>query len=283
MAGVIYIFNVSKRTYTLQTELAELHDNARFVMDELTREIRMGGYFGCSDTAPPGAVPFQAVDNVSLDGFPPTDTMIITSFSEQLGVRFNTQLTFGGNTITLTPGSILPDPTDRIVVSDCASSQIYTVNSVAGSVIKVDGSFPQINPPIEVFMDRPPVTYQVGAIPGGGFALFKCDDNNGVCDDDELFVEGVQNMQVRYGIDTSSNRIPNKYIADPSVINSTDSVVSVRITLLMRTTKKRGIICPAKKTFSLDPDLDSYSPHDEEAETGYCHRLFTTTIGVRNG
>jgi type IV pilus assembly protein PilW len=292
MAGVIYVFNSSKRTYILQTEFAELYDNARFVMDELTREIRMAGYFGCSGIPPAGTPsPFQAVNDVLVGGgFPRTDTLIITSFSEQLGVNPNTQFSSGNSTITLANianTSSVPNIGDQIVVSDCRYSNNYTIGgrdiSGGNPIITTNTVFPQLGyfPPVEVFKNPQPVTYKVSRI-GENFTLEKC-----VPDPDcKPFVDGVQNMQVRYGIDLGADNMPDRYVTDPNN-PSRRRVASVRITLLMRTTTKRGIICPTKKSFFLDPDLmthSSYFPMEDnkEAETGYCHRLFTTTIDVRN-
>ncbi|MEK8016828.1 MAG: PilW family protein, partial [Candidatus Parabeggiatoa sp.] len=121
-------------------------------------------------------------------------------------------------------------------------------------------------------------TYEVRAIAEGGFALFK----NGaqqVPAYSEPFIEGVQNMQIRYGIDgPDDDNAPERYTTQPTG----GTVVSVRLTLLMRTAQKRGIGKPRDKTYLLDPDV-SYNPRkNNKLEEGYRHRLFTTTVNVRN-
>jgi prepilin-type N-terminal cleavage/methylation domain-containing protein len=46
MYGVMTIMSSGKRTYALQSELAELYDNARFVMEDITFTLRMAGFKG---------------------------------------------------------------------------------------------------------------------------------------------------------------------------------------------------------------------------------------------
>lgn len=289
MGGVITIMSNSKRTYALQNEMAELQDNARFVMEELIRELRMGGFFGCSEVPPPSLLishPFQDSQNdqriIDEEGnkvdshFPSSDILSITSFAQELSINSAITLPFNGNQITLlTRPSILPN---QIIVSDCAGSTIYPVTSINNLVVTTTPFTKTYIPPVEVFAAMTTVTYQVRGISGGGFALFKCDnvDANGdgdLCDPQEELVEGVQSMQIRYGIDTGSD------IRYDSAL--TGNVRSVRITWLMRTGAKRGIGKPPNKTFYLDPNI-SYNPSTNDLETGYRHRLFSTTVKIRN-
>ena len=92
-------------------------------------------------------------------------------------------------------------------------------------------------------------------------------------------------MQVRYGIDIApGDGIPNRYSTTPTLGPTDNKVVSVRITLLMRTNNKRGDLEGATdRDFRLDPSL-TYNPQQDNAalENGYRHRMFTTTIEVRN-
>ncbi|MGB0468085.1 MAG: PilW family protein, partial [Pontibacterium sp.] len=47
-AGVLQMFVSSKATYTLQSELAKMQENARFAVEFMARDLRMAGYMGCS-------------------------------------------------------------------------------------------------------------------------------------------------------------------------------------------------------------------------------------------
>jgi len=293
MAGVYTIFNNSKKTYILQGEMAELNDNARFIMDELKHVISKAGYAGCQ---PPQTYtnPFQnSLDNQTIQGissstaFPASDILDINNFFQSLdGIIDPDDL---NAPINLDTNSLVPEPGDTIFISNCNfGPDSYTISTItpaadlwANPTINVGPLKYIYEPPYDIYMQNQ-LTYRVD-VQSGEFRLLKCNtDINNVINCNSL-VEGVQNMQIRYGIDTdiTPDFIPNEYVdAD----NITNRVISIRVTLLMRTLKKRGIGTPGNpKTFNLDSNL-SYNPHEAntEREDGYRHRLFTTTIFVRN-
>jgi type IV pilus assembly protein PilW len=303
MAGVLMMMDISKRTYTLQTELAELQDNARFVIDELTRELRMAGHFGCSglapkDTAGVEMAPFKAqnTDGKSVNNqrirdtkdklvdssFPYSDTLIMTSFTRQLDVADDRS--FNENT-SIIPCDCVPKSSGELIVTDCrgeenVSYSTYTFNLTSGAnTLTISPALRRkYHPPVYFFIREDlETTYEVRKVTEGGFALFK----NGAQQNpaySEAFIEGVQNMQIRYGIDIDGNNTLDRYTTDPTG----GTVLSVRLTLLMRTAQKRGIGKPRDKTYLLDPEV-TYNPADNNKfEEGYRHRLFTTTVNVRN-
>lgn len=47
-AAVLQMFLGSRTTYVMQTALASMQENARFAIDLLSRDLRKGGYIGCS-------------------------------------------------------------------------------------------------------------------------------------------------------------------------------------------------------------------------------------------
>jgi len=307
MGGVVMMMDISKRTYTLQTALAELQDNARFLIDELTRELRMAGHFGCSGVEPmdPNDLtqkmkPFKAqdADNKSVNdqrikdtqnslvdsSFPYSDTLIMTSFTRQLDVADDISFNQGVSTI---PCGCVPKSSGQLIVTDCRGEEIsfstypFTLAPSGNTLTISPGLRRNYQPPVYFFIREDlETTYEVRAIAEGGFALFK----NGaqqVPPYSEPFIEGVQNMQIRYGIDgPDDDNAPERYTTEPEGKGGT--VVSVRLTLLMRTAQKRGIGKPRDKTYLLDPDV-SYNPRkNNKLEEGYRHRLFTTTVNVRN-
>jgi len=197
------------------------------------------------------------------------------------------------NVIPITSSSPLPNPgADRLVFSDCSGSHFFNIGSVSSGQITINGQFErQFGWPLDIFIvpmgsnNFSSITYEVKAIdksspPNGsstgaedGFALFK---------DNQLFVEGVQNLQVRYGKMSGAGNAIN-YTSNPNAFGET---VSLRVTLLMRTPNKRYDINDTEdKNFILDPDLLVFNPADakyESNEIGFRHRLFSSTINVRN-
>lgn len=333
LAGVISIFNMSKKTYTIQSSLSELQDNARFVMNELIDELRMVGYTGCQDimvytnpfldnTNPFGViVNDDVIPGTNQNDYPPSDRLvfnidkaiqqelILTPANETL-YPSSTEI---ANTIPLTLGSnVLPNDVGRVGIRDCIGVNYYQASGKSTITL---GTTPErfYQPPIDFFMTRgsgpttdciaggvgnacpSTVLYEVRADDNNEFGLWKTVDHGNGASNPQLLVEGVQNIQVRYGIDSIiQDDVPDTYVNIPPAQGTIGQpIVSVRLTVLMRTAKKRGIECPFNKKFFLDNSLNcavcesdgSYQPleKNKKLENGYCHRLFTTTIGVRNG
>lgn len=325
MAGVLTILSSSKRTYALQYEMALLQDNARFIMEDLTYNIRMAGYYGCSTSNPsPNNKRIDGKNNKSikdnqnnndLSHVPASDSLRITAFSNSLLWQQQTILQAQSPVINLLANSSIPNSnntqnfegdtfTEQIFISDCGGSFRYSFqvdNSNAGMTSLTltpvapfkNGNFVW---PIEIFTAMTdtngalmPTTYEVRGIdnnddgdaadPEDGFALFK---------NSQLFVEGVENMQVLYGIKNNSTNTIG-YSNSPA-IDSSQEITSVRLSLLMRTAQRRGDLMSTttQKEFVLSPDL-KYNPGEKNQgeykhkhELGYRHRLFATTIYIRN-
>jgi len=117
-----------------------------------------------------------------------------------------------------------------------------------------------------------------GAVP----SLFRISLVNGVFAEEEV-AYGVDNLQVKYGVDTSGDGIINRYY-DGDEIDSTDvtkpdweNVATARVWLLLRAE------CPETgytndNTYTMSED---YTPADT-AGRGYRRKLYTSTIKLRN-
>jgi len=321
MAGVFHILSSSKRTYGLQTEVAGLQENARFLVDEMNYSLRMGGYFGCSGYPPPGMTqqPFtgstdgqatatklrvatkDAQQNYVLSAkqttknVPGSDILSLSFLGEQIKLpnwspsTITTEFAKTTNVIVFDANdSIIPKVGSNIVISDCGGSDSYTVKSVNPGAFTITLNQTLQRPyrwPVEVFNTATQTRYEVVALDKNsdgdaddsedGFGLFRFTSEKPT---GELFIEGVENMQLRYGIDTDSDGAANRYDSLPGA----GKVVSVRITLLMRTANRRYDIAEAQNTdFELDSNL-IYNPSTRNFEVGYRHRLFSTIVQIRN-
>lgn len=90
----------------------------------------------------------------------------------------------------------------------------------------------------------------------------------------EEVVEGVENMQILYGIDTNGDRIVDRYVTANNV-NDWRRVTSVRITLLMRATDLGDDISGAA-TYALG-GTNATATADNRLR-----QVFNTTIALRN-
>ena len=164
------------------------------------------------------------------------------------------------------------------IVSDCSAAAIFQVSAVAGSVLSnntgatgtggmacepdnltndlgktyVNGQVYPINT-ISFFVRNNPLTGS-----NQKPSLYRRIDSNGA----EELVEGIENMQILYGVDTDMPfNGPNYYVSADKVTNADwPKVVSTRITLTVRT---------------IDGNLTTTGD-------GRIRRNFTSTIALRN-
>lgn len=90
----------------------------------------------------------------------------------------------------------------------------------------------------------------------------------------ECIATGIENLQIEYGIDTTSDGNPNVYMSAPTLADL-QNVVSARIYLLARTTDA-DVRHVNQKTFSIGNAPD-YSPNDS-----FHRRVYSTTVAVQN-
>jgi hypothetical protein len=143
--------------------------------------------------------------------------------------------------------------------------------------------------PISIFTGTSGIKYEVRGIDNNndgdavdaedGFALYKGTEN-------ELkpFLAGVENMQILYGIKNHKDSTITYNSTGEVNLARKEEVVSIKLSLFMRTPKRRpDLVGTDDKEFSIASGL-SYNPGGEnhKFEEGYRHRLFTTTVSVRN-
>ena len=88
-------------------------------------------------------------------------------------------------------------------------------------------------------------------------------------------VEGVEDMQILYGEDTDADNVANRYVPSDKV-GSMENVVSVRISLLLRSVQNNLTTAPAPYTYM---GTTTTPP----AGDLYLRKVFNATISVRNG
>jgi len=134
------------------------------------------------------------------------------------------------------------------------------------------------------------VAYFIGQSANGGPALFRRTWDNGIAQPIEL-VEGVENMQILYGVDTDRDMPPtgnwfnaDRYVPASAVagLGGWSRVVSIRIALLV---SGRVSATTTGETITMETDTSNYgvggvtvNPVDDRRQ----RRVFTSTIEIRN-
>ena len=181
---------------------------------------------------------------------------------------------------------------DIAVVSDCGAADVFTITGVSTSNTQITPNNltrsyePDTNPTVSSYYG---VRYYVG--------------NNGITDSDgtphrslyrgqpvlvggttlteqpQELIDGVEQMQLLYGIDADQDGAPDSYVrAGSGALDEAAewrTVVAVRVAMLLRTVDEYGNI-EDERTYQLD-DETAISPADNRQR-----RLFTVTAVVRN-
>jgi len=328
---VSYAYLGSKQTFRVQDALSRMQENARFVFETMTFDIRMAGFTGCPTTTTPINVLNNSTDwdndllNFPLVGYEAgaipnsvTDvygnvlrgdalTVLRGSEVEHIVAAVNGHQSAPGTALfTLTTTHDIPRG-EMAVVTDCTQQAIFQMTNNSTTTIEhktgigsPGNSSAALGTPSGTIYTFPggsrimrmiSVNYHIRNNANNEPALVRLrraanSSGNAIRVVDEL-VEGVQDMQITYGVDTSptQDNIADTYLrADQIVVGGVvpgtaasevwRRVVSVRISLLLASTGSDGYTTEAQAyTFN----GTTTTPTDRRLR-----KVFNTTIAVRN-
>lgn len=159
-----------------------------------------------------------------------------------------------------TGNSITPGNCNKELGASCPTAKAYTFKPGASLLQMYANSY----------------FVRASATANNGNALWTCsitDQTNGAAQCSEL-INGVENMQIEYGVDTDSDTSANAYLAAGSVSDWT-KVVSVRISLLMSTPPSAGNLSSKFQTYS-------YNGSSVTASDRRVRHPYTSVISLRN-
>jgi len=311
MAGIAQIFISSKQSFTIQNTLGRQQENGRYASDVISQDLRRTGYWGgnadvtgVTGTEPPvaPAATCNTGDNTwarmidqRIFGINHTETAALAAYAcindgnghsshDVLVMRF------------ASPWLVFPTPTtDQRPIEN--NSRLYirsslTISDLAGRIFKGTDKASSANdmnggaaaPPSERTSELIARAYYIG--PSGQTcngisvpSLYREElDSNGRPVAEEV-AYGVDNLQVRYGLDTDGDDSVDIYLdAGSSGLNEDsewEQVIAVRYWLLTRSE------CP-ETGYTNDNiynmgDLLNYTPND-----GFRRQLYQSTVDLRN-
>jgi len=97
-------------------------------------------------------------------------------------------------------------------------------------------------------------------------------------EDPQLLVEGVENMQIRFGVDTDNNLVVNEYVTadDVDAGDNWGNVISISIAILVRSDQETGVELDGGTYDLLGTVLGPFNDRRQRS-------IYTTTIALRNG
>ena len=309
-AAIVKIYVDTSQIYKFQNAVSEVQENGRFASAFLRRAARLAGNFGCDASKPisgstlsdaeatrlqfyngasPPDQPAQPIGGTDGGGVPGvrgenSDELILRG-STGGGVRLDANRTGEGTALTVETNSGLTDDSFA-VISDCSTTHIFEITRVAGTTIDHSGvpdTYTTENG--ARVQEVRAVTYCIGQAqawtggPNGNnlMALRRLINpsagqtcpNNG-----QELVEGIQNLQVRYGVDTDApaDNFANRYVTAPA--NMTN-VKTLRIELLVRSLAN-GVTSTA-----VPPTLEG-AAIPLAANDRYLYKVMTNTFSLRN-
>lgn len=323
LVALLAVFNQNSQSFRQTDAAAEMQDNARFAMEALSRDLSMAGFFGGIYNA--GDVQTQA-GSLTVDcGL--SGAVWYSSFANRIEFANHTQTAssvFGCLGQTNTP---VQANTDVVAIRHSAGQSRADMLSTAANVGLDDNTYylqsngtqatlvqttalgtytpgtsplssQPLNPPMSFYKYVPRVYFvrSFAHVVGDGIpALCRMElqQQAGGTMAPECLADGIENLQIQWGLDTNSNCIPDTYY--PTTSNASTIVptatlaaqaMTARIWLLVRALKpESGYIDTKTYTigdFSYTPATSSTATPGLPPPNTFRRRVYTTTVQMRN-
>ncbi len=319
LVGIGYLFLGSSQAFRSMDNLSRMQESARYVLEVMSRDIRMAGYRGCAsssgafhnnlnnntasaynfglpingyDAAGAGWAPALPSDTVELKGL---SGLSILAGTDALIVRS----AFGsGTTVSAQPGNASADlkvttPNDLkigdiAIVTNCVASSVFqitnmNVNGAGQNVVHNTGAGSPGNSTTNLgenysasggeMLKMQSRSYFIRTGASGRPALWQFDNYKPAGGDNPAEIaDGVENMQIQYGIDANADGIVESYSA-ANAGTSWNLVAAVRISLLVAGNDDN--VATSKQKYNYNGALVT-------ATDQRLRQVFTTTISMRN-
>lgn len=241
-------------------------------------------------------IPLSTIAGGGTNGLTPgSDVLVVRSTAVGRPVRITATVSGGATTAvsvdTASTGSC-PDGTANLggfcagslgVIASCTAAQSFQVTSLTASAINlaspITGSNIYTANATEVFPMQTVVYYVKRSSSNTTTSLYRR-VFDGAQEQDQELIEGVESLQVRYGVDTDTDvdGIINGDYRTANNVSDWSRVIAIRISLLMRapTASEADIITDTTKTANgVTFTLPTTGPK-------FDRRVFTTTVALRN-
>jgi len=311
LAGIVQVYLTNKTSYAFSNSISRIQENGRYAMDIMAQELRMAGFFGCAIFDPEDDAAMDAIVNNLNKAGTGYDPDLHDFLQKDLVEGTENDGLNGSDSITLRgaePGNLGVQPPysstsanikvsephdlaegDIVMVSNCRGAdiiQISNINASNGTLVHNTGNSTEpgnYNPDnctggnahclsqvygadASLFRFRT-ISYSIAIGESGEPALWR--SQNGV---NLELIEGIEQMQVLYGVDTTDDDHPNQYMIATDITNWYD-VMSIRLMLLVRS-EADGIVEA--------PQTLTYNSATTTAADSRLRQVFSTTIALRN-
>jgi type IV pilus assembly protein PilW len=282
--------------YRFNEGLARVQENGRFSLEFIRRDARVAGFWGCySDAALSNGVSAASdafinvgaghITGTSDDGLNSADSITFRSATGS-GSPLTTTMSGPAAGVTVENAGALSTGT-AVLISDCENGDLFQVTGISGTTLAHAAAADANTSPnlskayaagARVY-EAHETTFSIQNDPSSGVpTLYR----EVIGESAQPLVEGIENLQVLYGEDTDADAdgangdgTANRYVAFGTSGLDIDRIVSVRISLLVRSLNNNLTTEPAPYTFN-------GSTVTPVATDKYLRKVFTTTVTLRN-
>ena len=293
--AIISVFVNSTQSFNQDENILSMQDDARHALRQISFDVSMAGHY--ADLVVPDVVTPDPSLAIGADCGPvgqlnwmyrTTDAGTAESLSITALDNVTSAQVVAAHSCFL-GGEVLPG-TDVVAIKRVVGGSAAALRN-GGVYLRTNGTVgllyrePMVAAPAIVVAPpnadwefRPSIYYirQFADVPGDNIPTLcrKALTGAGPSMTTECLATGIENLQLEYGIDTTSDGQPNVFLSNPSLAQIQD-VVSARIFVLARTTEIDTRYTNAK-TFSISNSPD-YAPNDS-----FHRRVFSTSVSIQN-
>jgi len=300
LGGIVQVYLGNKTTFKFTNALAEIQENGRFALDWMSQDLRMSNEWGCVRFNPADTdninntintatftgynsnfhdfVGEEAVEGTNNAGLNGSDTVTIRGGKPGQANVKSPFFPTGTASLNVTTGSRIGQG-DFVLVTRCGANDLLieaeadilrVTNSTtvaATTLLTFAGTKSQQFENDASVIELQTVTYSIANGASGEPSLFRTEFGTAL----EL-VEGIEEMQILYGVDNNSDQSANQYVSSNNVADFED-VVSIRVMLLVRSID--DFVAEAPQTYSFNGAQTT--PADRRLR-----QVFTATVALRN-
>lgn len=296
LTAVISVFLSSNKNFSQNDRYARLQENGRFALRLVTKELTMANFWGGmidpSDIDTSVALGTQC--NITLDtanGFLVGNNVTAANASTLSGscIAAGTFQPFTDLFVIkrvagkgYLPGEALKANTPYVITN--GSSGKLRVYDSGNSDTQPSGNERAYQYMLSVYFIRDnangvPSLYRYSLPTAGGMTLVE-----------EEIAEGIENLQVQFGIDTDDDQIANMYVNDPTTAELANAMTA-RISVLSRNAREitagEDSNYDDQKLYDMgegaySPNTANFPPKDKTNSNKFNRRMFTNTVMLRN-
>jgi type IV pilus assembly protein PilW len=293
--AIIAVFVYNRDSFDRDDMILRMQDDARHAVRELANDLSMAGFW--SDVVVPSSITLDGTLAVATDCGPgianwiyrpvpaaATQTLALTAVDNATGASANAAYS------CINPAEIVPG-TDVVAIKRVAGAEVTGPRTANTVYVRSNGTnalmFREpspapalvVTPPFTEWEYRPSIYYvrNFAVVAGDGVPtlcrkVLQFDSPPTMVT--ECLAQGIENLQIEYGLDTDNDSQPNIFIVNPTFAQL-QTAVAARIYVLARSVES-DIQYTNDKTYTVS-NAPAYQPADN-----FYRRVFSISVNMHN-